>query len=157
MRPGGAERGGQRRLSRTQRPGSQRRCAIKKRNCPGGRCGRNRGGQGNAGASRYGCGGGRKRGGCCCQRRVASRSIDREVRGYRVGDSVPRTVKSESRVASASRYVLPRLAGLFAYGDVGSALRYGAIPGTGDGLSVGKAPGQRPVAQGCASGVLNGN
>jgi len=87
----------------------------------------------------------------------AGRSIQREGRWLCIGDAVPGTVKAESGVGPSGGDVLPRLAGLFAHSDVGSALRYGAIPGTTDGLSIGKGPGQRPVAQSCGSIVLDGD
>src|ERR1039458_1203640 len=77
----------------------------------------------------------------------AGRSVERERRGHRVGDAVPGAVEAEAGVSSAGGNVFPCLAGLFAHLDVGATLRYGSIPRTADGLSVGKGPGQRPVAQ----------
>src|ERR1039458_4458450 len=96
---------------------------------------------------------------CCASLLIdrACRSVERKGRGYRVGGSVPGSVESESGIASAGGNVLPCLAGLFAHRDIGAALRYGSVPGTGDGLSVGEAPGKRPVAQSGASAILNGD
>ena len=87
----------------------------------------------------------------------AGRSVQRKRRGFCVGYAIPGAVKTESGVGSAGRNVLPCLASLFAHRHVCSALHYGSIPRTGNGLSVGKGPGQRPVAQSGAPVVLDGD
>ena len=82
-------------------------------------------------------------------------SIQFEVRRSRVGGAVPGSIEAESGVGSTGGNVLPCLAGLFAYCNVGAARRHCSIPGIGDGLSVGEGPSQRPTAQSAASAVLD--
>lgn len=86
----------------------------------------------------------------------ASRTVEREGRWNCVG-SAPRAVEAEAGIAAARGDVLPRLARLLADRDVGSALRNRSIPRTGDGLPVGEAPRQRPVAQRGGSAILDGD
>ena len=62
---------------------------------------------------------------------AAGGSVERERRGYGVGDAVPGAVEAESRVGSTGRNVFPGLSGLFAHRHSGAALRFGAIPGVG--------------------------
>src|ERR1035438_9540894 len=84
---------------------------------------------------------------------LAGRSIDCERRGYGVSCVVPGSVESHAGVASSRRDAA--VVTHIGHCDVGAALHHVAVPHLGDCLTIGKGPGQRPVADGGGSRVVN--
>src|ERR1035438_9904015 len=85
----------------------------------------------------------------------ASRSVERERRGYRVGDTVPGAVKSHTGEAAAGGDA--SVVALVGYRHIRAALDFISIPERRDCLAIGKAPGQCPIAQRGASVVDDGD
>src|SRR5580658_5620003 len=86
---------------------------------------------------------------------MTSRSIDRKRGGHSVGGVVPASIEPHSGVAAAGgdAAVVTHVG----YGYRAPALRHVAIPQLRYRLSVGKAPGQRPVRERCGSRVVDGD
>src|ERR1017187_10471833 len=81
----------------------------------------------------------------------AGRSVDRERRGYCVGDAVPGAVESDSGEAATGCDAA--VVTLVFHRHVRATLGFNAVPEGRNCLPVGKGPGQRPTGPGGGSVV----